>query len=188
MGTNAAKTPPPQAAPSDDGVTDLRAFSLKLSERFPDRFIQRFVMPPNIRECREVFVMEITSREELRAAAMADAMMSPQERASRKLAEDAEKREAIRLSIVGIGYRKGGWRAPETAPVEYRHVNSDDLPFVEINDWSMKAWSALHVWFGQVNGVPMDEIAKGIEEAQTVGAFAPPQKTSETNASADPGR
>ena len=73
--------------------------------------------------------------------------------------------------------KRGGWRAPDGVEVVYRHVDTESLPFTEINDWSGKAWASLHFYFNQVNGVPMDEITEGTQGAQTVGAFAPPRPT-----------
>lgn len=181
-----------QPAVSEGPIGNVDQLSRELAQRFPDRFVQRFVMPFNVREAREVFLMEITNRDEINAAVLADALMSAQERASYKLAADAERRECIRISLVAIGEGKvGAVIDPKTGerakvPVAYRHTGADGLPFVEINDWSGKAWAALHTFFGQLNGVPTDELRQGIEGAQTVGAFAPPQ--SETLASADPGR
>ncbi len=190
MARNGPLPKPPPETSADDVLeattSNLEQFSQQLAARYPDRMIQQFVMPTNVRECREIFLMEITSRDEIRAAALADAMMSPQERASQKLANDAEKRECIRISIVGIGERAGGWRAPDGVAISYRHVDNNSIPFVEINDWSGKAWASLHTYFGQLNGVPIVEIEKGIMEARTVGAFAPPK--SAIPASADTGR
>lgn len=182
--TRAAAPPPPEA--QADGMHPLDAFSLELGQRFPNRMIRRFVMPSTVKECREVFLLEITSRDEVQAAIMADAMMSDLEKASIRLSADAERREAIRLSIVGVGTQEGGRRAAPADPVTYQHVNHDGIPFAALNDWSGKAWTSLHAFFGQLNGVPADELAEGIREARTVGAYAPP--TSGTPASAAGGR
>ncbi|HUS27609.1 MAG TPA: hypothetical protein VMZ53_03850 [Kofleriaceae bacterium] len=177
---------PPAAAKPDmgdelrpDDVTDspLARFSRELAQRYPQRMIRRYEMPTMIRECREVFMVEITSRDEIEAAIMADATMTSLEKSSIRLSADAERRECIRLSIVGLG--KG-------SPVAYHHVNSDGEPFAEINEWSGKAWTLLQAYFGTLNGVPAEEIIEGLKGAQTVGAFAPP--TSATRASAESGK
>lgn len=145
---------------------DLEAFSRELAQRFPDRIVQRYRMPPRVKECREVFFVEMRSRDQVRAAAMADASMTAEERRSYKLANDAEERESIRLTIVGFG--KG-------SPVAYEHVNTNEaIPLGEISEWSAKAWSALVSYFNAMNGLPASEIAEGIVGAETVGAFAPP--------------
>jgi len=174
-------TPPPGSRDNP-----LRKFSRELALRFPERVIKRFAMPKSVRqldaerrECREVFILEITSRDEIEAAMMADAMMSPVERQSYKLTQEAERREAIRLSIVGVGKLVGD-------DIMYSHTNADGIPLGEINGWSIKAWAALQLYFGQLNGVPDTELAEGLLGAQTVGAFEPP--TGETLASAERGR
>lgn len=145
---------------------ELEAFSRELAQRFPDRIVQRYKMPQRVKECREVFFVEMRSRDQIRAAAMADASMTADERRSYKLANDAEERESIRLTIVGLG--KGD-------PVAYEHTNANEaIPLGEISDWSAKAWGALVAFFNAMNGLPASEIAEGIVGAETVGAFAPP--------------
>lgn len=174
------------AAPPEMQNDALADFCELLEKRWPNALIKRFVMPSSVGECREVFMRELTSKDEIQAAIWADATMSPIEKASHRLAADAERRESIRIAIVGIGERVGGRRAADDAPVAYRMVNHDGVPFDEPTNWTTKAWAALSTYFGEVNGVPMDELASGLQEARTVGAFASP--TSETRASADRGR
>lgn len=169
----------PAAPPSELRNDALADFCEQLAKRWPDRMIKRFVMPSAVRECREVFIAEITSRDEIQAAIFADATMSPLERASNRLAADAERREAIRIAIVGVGAARNGL-------VDYRMVNHDGDAFDAPSKWSTRAWTALSAYFGEVNGIPFDEIAMGILESRAVGAHAPP--TSETLASADRGR
>lgn len=160
-------------------ATPLDEFSRELAVRFPDRIIMRFVMPPRIRAVREIFIRELTSRDEIEAAILTDALMSDVERKSIKLTIEAERRECVRLAIVGIGRAVAGG-------VVYEHANQDGIPFAAPNAWNLATWAALGTFFGEVNGIPSDEIAEGLKGAQTVGAFAPP--TSGTPASADPGR
>ncbi len=159
---------PPESNPA------LDAFSDELAKRFPDLVVKRFVFPKNVRHAREIFLREIDGKDEIAAAAMADGTMSPLEKASNKLAADAERRESIRIAIVGIGERVGGKRAAEDAPIAYRHVNNDGVPFTAINTWPINAWACLYAYNGEINGVPMAELVQGITEARTVGAFAPP--------------
>lgn len=174
----AAPAAPPLGEGIEGAVPDspLGKFSRELAARFPNRMVRRYVMPSNVRECREVFMMEITSRDEVEAAIMADALMSNIEKASVRLSGDAERRECIRLSLVGIRRSAGG---------DYAHLNNDGAPLSEINEWSGKAWTSLQTFFGTLNGVPMEELAEGLRGAQTVGAFAPP--TSGIPASASSG-
>lgn len=176
QGRAAPEEKPPDPQPPDPVLVK---FSQELGQRFPERMIKRFTMPSNVRECREVFILEITSRDEIQAAIMADSMMSAIEKGSYKLTQEAERREAIRLAIVGIGRQVGD-------RVAYEHANDTGIPLAEINDWSIKAWTALHLYFGQLNGLADVEIAEGLVGAQTVGAFAPP--ISATPASAEHGR
>lgn len=165
---------------ANGGMTlELQAFSAELAQRLPNRYVRRFVLPSVVREAREVFLVELTSRDEIEAAQMADALMTPIERASVRLTNDAEQREAIRLSIVGLG-------KPAGRGIVYEHVNHDGVPFADLNEWTRRAWTCLHAYFAQVNGVPTDELHEGIRGARTVGAFAPP--TSGTPASAADGR
>lgn len=160
--------------------TLLEKFGEELGRRYPNRMIKRFVFPTKIREAREVFVMELTSREEVDAAIMAESTMSQVERASIRLANDAERRELTRKSIVGVGELR-------EKNVVYHHANHDGIPFVEIDRWSPGAWTCLHAYHGTVNGVPTDELRAGIEAAQNVGAFALPQ-TSEAPESDSTGK
>lgn len=169
-----------QAQPVEAMSPALSEFSAELADRFPGRYVKRFVMPSTVRECAEIFMVELTSRDEIEAAQMADAMMSAIERASVRLTNDAEQREAIRLSIVGLGKLGSDKR------IAYESVNADGVPFAELNDWTRRAWTCLHAFFGQMNGVPTDELLEGIRGARTVGAYAPP--TSGTPASAADGR
>lgn len=164
----------PERTPRDE-------FEEELAQRFPNRLIRNFRMPTTVREAREVYILEITSKEEIQAATFADATMSLVEKSSMRLTADAERRECIRLAIVGLVEGKVGERE------RFRHVNDDGAPFGEINSWSAKATTALHAFFGVVNGVPTEEIAGGIAEARTVGAFAPP-RTNATPSAAEPGR
>ncbi len=176
----------PQPDEGDGAGSPLETFSRELGQRYPDRLIKRFVMPSTVRDCREVFMLEITSRDEVQAAIMADALMSDIEKRSVRLSADAERRECIRLAIVGLGEQFGGRKAELLAPISYRHVNHDGAPFGDINDWSGKAWTSLHTYFGQLNGVPSEELAEGLKGARTVGAYALP--TSGIPASADGGK
>lgn len=182
---NRAPAAPPTAPPVGgvEGIegaapdSPLERFSRELAQRFPHRMVRRYIMPGTVREAREVFIMEITSRDEVEAAIMADAVMSTIEKQSIRLSGDSERRECIRLSLVGIR---------RTAADAYEHLNADGAPLSEINEWSGKAWTALQTFFGTLNGVPVEELAAGLQGALTVGAFAPP--TSAIRASAESGK
>lgn len=166
------------------GDSPFARFSRELAERFPDRMVRRYVMPSTVRECREIFMMEITSREEVQAAIYADATMSLAEKSSIRLSADAERRECIRLAIVGMGKLED--KSNPASRLVYTHANADGEPLAEVSDWSGKAWTALQLYFGTINGVPTEELAEGLRGALTVGAFAPP--THATQASAESGK
>lgn len=166
----------PPAPPGDDSLTQ---FSAELAERFPGIMIMRFAMPKNVRVIREVFIRELSSRDEIEAAILTDSLTSDIEKRSIKLTVEAERRECVRLSIVGVGRLVGG-------RLVYEHTNTGGVPYAEPTHWNLGTWAALGAYFGEVNGVPSSELAEGIKGAQAVGAFAPP--TSETLASAAPGR
>lgn len=157
----------------------LAKFSEELAGRFPKRTIKRYVLPTVVNECAEVFIRELTSYDCIEAAILADGLMSAVEKTNAKLAEAAEKREQIRIAIVGVADRL-------PTGVSYRHVNAGAAPLGEINDWGKRVWDALEVYYNDVNGMPLEEFVSGLKGAQIVGAFAPPNR--ETLASASGGR
>ena len=157
------------------GDTPLARFSRELATRFPKLEIKRFVMPASVRDCREIFFREAKSTDEVEAAIMAEQMMSPIERASERLAQEAQRREVIRLTLVGVG-------EGEVGSISYRHVNHDGVPVAAIENWTARAWTSMHTYYGELNGVPTSELREGIKEARIVGAFASP--TGETPPSA----
>lgn len=153
------------AVPADE--SPLQRISRQLHDRFPHRLIKRFVMPSKVRECREVFIVELTSRDEVQAAIMAEQSMSQLERLSYRLSGEAQNREQLRVAIVALGEMKSG-------EVLYRQVNHDGVPLGEIDNWSQSAWAALYAYNGTVNGIPIDELKSGIEASCAIGAFAVP--------------
>lgn len=184
--TKAAAPAPDMGTPvaATDGDSPLARLSRALADRFPNTMIRRYVLPRNVTDCREVFMREITSRDEIEAAIMADATMSMIEKASMRLSGDAERRECVRLAICALG-KLADKNNPASAVV-YEQVNHEGEPFAEINDWKGKTWTCLQTYFGTLNGVPTEELAEGLVGAQTVGAFAPP--TSAIRASAESGK
>jgi len=99
---------------------------------------------------------------------MAESLASSAEKASMKLMLESERREMIRLSLVGMGKRTPG------GAVRYEHKNNDGAPLDEISTWPSKAWVALQNYYGETNGVPQAELSEGIKGALIIGAFAPP--------------
>lgn len=159
----------------DPDETPLQKFERELQARYPGRVVQRFEMPSNIKQARAIYLVEITSREEIQAAIYADSAMSPLEKQSVKLTNDAERRECIRVSLVGL--------VPRTDAVTYRHINHDGVPFHEMDNWPSKATAALNAYFNDVNGIPTVELIEGLKGARTIGGSAPP--TNETPQSSD---
>lgn len=173
-----ATTTPSSTAP----ITDARAqFEREMAMRFPaPLLVTRFVMPRNVRDCREVYFRELDSLDEREAAKMADLLTDSVEKSSSKLMAEAERKECIRIALVGYGKVGAG------GAVVYKHTNDSGVPLDEINGWRLPAWTSLHRYFGELNGVPTAELEEGIRGAQIVGAPAPP--SGETLASADTGR
>ena len=91
----AVEKPPDMGEPLDTLAnaapgSPLATLSRELAERYPNRLIRRFRMPSNVREAREVFLIEMTSRDEIQAAIFADAVMSIDEKRSVRLTAEAE--------------------------------------------------------------------------------------------------
>ena len=148
----------------DITMTPMRRFERELEAKHPNRLITRFDMPPQVKQCAAVYIKEITSREELEASKMADAMMSDVERKSAMLSTDAQRRECIRMSIVGLASRE---------PTTYRHIGGD-FPFMEMDGWPAKAGTALALYFNTVNGIPTDELLGGLKGARQISAADSP--------------
>lgn len=155
----------PQAPPDDVTNADLVRFETALQARYPGRVIKRYEMPANISQARAVYILELTSRDELEAAKMADTLMEAIERSSNRLAAARERTEMMRVSLVGLVTRN---------PLGYRHVNHDGAPFMEIDNWPAKATTALAAFYGDCNGINTAELGEGIMGARTIGATAPP--------------
>ncbi len=163
------------AAASRIDETPMQKFEGELQARYPGRVIQRFEMPSNVKQCRAIYLMEITSRDEIQASIFADSVMTPLEKGSIKLSSEAERRECTRASLVAIVSR--------SEPITYRHVNHDGIPLLEIDQWPSKAWTALQTYFNEVNGVPSKELLEGLKGARTIGAFDPPTSEIQPHAS-----
>jgi hypothetical protein len=165
------------AAAKRQGVeeTPMQSFERELMERYPGRVIKRFDMPARVREARAVYIKEITSKDELEAARMADATMTTIEKESLQLAIEARRKESMRLSIVGV--------VPRKEPIQYRHIGA--VPFVEMNDWSAKAMTCLRLYYGEVNGITDEEILEGLKGQRTIGESAAPTNATPPQASTE---
>ena len=171
----------PPAAP-DVSPEDL-AFEAEILRRNPTRKprdIARFDFPPEISEARAVYLFEMKAKDELAAAEMADATMTDVERKSAHRALEAERREAIRLSIVGLIVED-----ENTGALQRRHIDQS-APLMEIDDWSSKAWAALRTFFGDLNGIPVEELGKSVAGVRKLGAASTSPATRPGAAAATP--
>jgi len=151
----------PAESPQPPSADDL-AFEAELRARHPKRkTIRRFNLPSVVLDARAVYLAEMANRDTLRAAEMADVLMTDIERKSGQLTLEAERRESVRLAIVGVVDPDG----------TRRHVDQSK-PFLEIDDWSSKAWSCLYMFHHDLNGIPAEEVKKAVASARTVGAVA----------------
>lgn len=158
-----AKAPPapPVVSPED------QKFEAEILARHPTRKpreFMRFDFPAEVCEARAVYLFELKASDELAAAEMADATMTDAERKSVQRAAEAERREAVRLSIAAI------ITADETTgDLVRRHIDQAQ-PLMEIDDWSLKAWAALRTFFGDLNGLPVEELGNAVRGARRLGA------------------
>lgn len=165
---------PPAAIARPNEETDLQRFERELAEKHPGRTIVRFDFPSKIREGRAIYLMEVTSRDELEGAKYADAVMSDLEKKSVQLSTEAQRRETVRMSIVGLVTR--------TEPIAYRHIGGA-VPFHEIDGWSSKAVTCVSVYFNNLNGINSEELAEGLKGQRTIGASVAPTNAIHPSAS-----
>jgi hypothetical protein len=153
--------PEPEALPISK--EDLE-FEQEIARRNPGRkHITRFDFPSNVIDARAVYMFEMTGKDELVAADMADANMTDSERKSMTRAIEAERREGIRLSIVGLITHD-----EDTGELVRLHVDQAK-PLMQIDDWSTKAHAALRTFFGELNGLPMEELGNAVRGARKLG-------------------
>jgi hypothetical protein len=153
------------AAPAEASETPLQRFEREIAEKYPRRYIKRYEMPSKIRQCRAVYLIELTSRDTMQAAIYADAKLTTAQKSSIKMTTEVERFEAMRASVVGVVRR--------TDPPRYDHVNGA-VPFEELSDWPETACSSLLAYFSEINGVSSTELLEGMKGARVIGAFAPP--------------
>ncbi len=153
--TAAGSTP---AAPPEISATD-QAFELEIITRNPKRRIARFDFPSEVEDARAVYMFELKGRDTITVGEMTDAIMTDSERKNQLRAMEAEQREAIRFSILGLITDTGACR----------HVDQG-APLMELDDWSGRAWTALRAFFGEMNGLPNEELGKALRGARRLGA------------------
>jgi hypothetical protein len=146
-----------EAPPPSVSAEDL-LFEAEIVKRNPGRRIQRYDFPVGVTDARAVYLFELKGTDELLAAEMADANMKPAERKSVSLAFEAERRESIRLSIVGL-IDDGNVR---------RHIDQS-MPLMEIDDWSMKGLHALRTFYSDLNGLPAEELGNALKGTRKLG-------------------
>lgn len=100
--------------------------------------VKRYNMPKGC-PVATVDIREITGAHELEAAKMADATTS---RPTPRLLVEAERREAVRLSVARLDDR------------EVDHA----IPLFEIDQWPRRAREALARYFADVNGIAGDDL------------------------------
>lgn len=113
---------------------------------------KKYTMPAGL-NAGSIIIRELLSKDEIAAAIAADGRMSNDDRNNAVLALTIERKEAIRISIVAI---------------DGRLVNTDGVPCMEIDDWTIRSWTALSKFFGEMNGIPGDELGKAVEGAVDV--------------------
>jgi hypothetical protein len=151
--------PPPEISAED------REFEAEIIRRNPDRRrIMRFDFPAEVSEARAVYMFEMKAKDELAAADMADANMTDAERKSMQRSIEAERREGIRLSICGLILVDEA-----TGNLTRMHVDQAK-PLMMIDDWSIKAWAALRTFFGDLNGLPVEELGNAVRGARRLSA------------------
>jgi hypothetical protein len=144
------------------------AFEADLSRRNPTRkTITRFDFGPSVSEAAAVYMFEYVAKDEIAAADMADATMTDAERKSLSRANEAERRELMRLSVVGVVYRDGTRRVVDAAS-----------PLFELDDWGGKALYQLRSFFTTLNGLSPEELGKAVASARRIVAGADPSTTS----------
>ena len=169
MGTNQNAAAQTADELPDVALTPEQEFEGELASRFPNRLVKRYDMPSKIRQARAVYLLELTSKDEIDAAVFADTMMTPIEKKSLKLTAEAERRESVRLSIVGLAEQP-----KKDGPIKYRHVNNKGIPFVEMDAWPVTATACVQAFFNELNGVPSVELYEGLKGSRAIGAFAAP--------------
>jgi hypothetical protein len=144
--------------PTEDDI----AFERELMSKNPGRKITRYDLPGDVEEAAAVYMFKMKNKDDLLAAEMADANMTAAERKSQQLTADAQRREAIRLSIVGIVNRDGT-----------RRLIDGTRPLMELDDWDSSSWAALRTYFGDLNGLPMEELGNALRDARRVQPSVP---------------
>lgn len=112
--------------------------------------VKRYTLPKGC-PARSVDVRELLGVHDLEATRMADALGAGQKLTARDVV-NAERREAIRLSIVRLDDR----------------VIDHVVPLMEIDGWSRAARAALGRYFDDVNGVNLAEVKRLISEAEVL--------------------
>jgi hypothetical protein len=159
-----------------------RRFEAEIVQRNPGRRISRFDFPRGIDEAIAIYMFELKAKDELLAAEMADANMTDRERKSVARAIEAEQRESIRLSVVGLV------QVDARGAIQRRHIDQAQ-PLMELDDWSSKSWAALRTFFGELNGIPTEELGNAARGARklTAATALPEQPTRAVAASSSGG-
>jgi|SRR5688572_1158105 len=136
------------------------AFEAEIRQRNPNRKrIVRTDLPSENRDdIKAFFLAKLVARDDLKAAEMAEAIMTDTQRKSQRLALEAEQTESIKLSLVAFIDAGGGMRHVD-------HVT----PFVEGNDWGQDTWVVIRNAYQELHGVDIGALGKAVKGARTIG-------------------
>lgn len=169
-----------EAPPAPVVSVEDRDFEMEIARRNPKRKpkdIARFDFPSDIEDARAIYMFEMKAKDELAAAEMADTMMTDHERKSMQRTMEAEQREGIRLSIVGVILED------ETGQLVRLHVDQAK-PFMMMDDWSIKTLGAMRTFHRELNGVNTVALGNAVRSARRLGVATlpetPPQAATET--------
>lgn len=113
---------------------------------------KRYPMPKGT-EAKTITMRELRGGDEILAALAADQIMTASAKMNIALAMQYERRESARLSIVEI---------------DGVALAADDPKRQQIDDWGLRAWTAIMRFYGDLNGLPEDELGNCLTGAVDV--------------------
>ena len=122
---------------------------------------KRFTLPDYC-SVGEFVMRELTAKDELTASIFAEKFMSDALRNSAVATIAAEQREAMRLALV---------------EVDGIQVNLDGVPYLEMDNWSMRTVRFAQMAFNEMNGIESDDLKNFKAGAQIVDLGGSPAAT-----------
>lgn len=116
------------------------------------RVMKRYRLPAYC-DCREVIMRELDGKDELEAAIWADKHKSSAAADSPFAELQADHREAMRLSLV---------------QVDGVAVNVGGVPFMAMNDWSLRTMRMISAFFADLNGVDPGELKNAVAAGEII--------------------